>query len=97
VKYFEEEKLVPFERFSKTDRKELLYRFLGHTDVLEKFYRFVFDKQEQPKDFSGVKPFDDKYNRANLQLMKKKFEERIKSTKSRSNNNFMAESVSLQR
>lgn len=72
VKYFEEDMLVPFERFSKSDRKELLYRFLGNADILEKFYRYVFEPPEQ-KEFMGVKPFDDKFNRANLQLMKKKF------------------------
>jgi hypothetical protein len=70
------DKLIPFERFSKSDKKELLYRFLGHTDVLERFYSFVFEKPEekqQSTQFSVIKPFDDKHNRLNLQLMKKKF------------------------
>lgn len=41
---------------------------MGNPDVLDKFYNFVFEKNDRlvSSNLASVKPFDDKYNKASL-------------------------------
>ncbi len=69
-----------------------MFRFLNHPEVLERLYYFVFERSEDMKistQFLATKPFDDKYNKSSLIMMRKKFEERIRSTKIKKDNFMM--------
>ncbi len=67
---FDEEEKVSFDKFTKSDRKQLVYRFMSNPEILEEFYKFVFLKQKKNKDLDTsaldkialAKGVDSKYN-----------------------------------
>ena len=75
-----------FEKLTLTDKKELVKLFVEDPKVLDRLYEFVFARtlntsSEEKMRSTTVRLFDTRYNEKNLELMKRKFEERVATSK----------------
>ena len=84
--FVEEGSSIPFEKLTLTDKKELVKLFVEDPKVLDRLYEFVFARtlntsSEEKMRSTTVRLFDTRYNEKNLELMKRKFEERVATSK----------------
>jgi hypothetical protein len=45
--HFDEEKKIHFDKFTKSDKKELVHRLMSNPSILEDFHSFIFNKNSK--------------------------------------------------